>query len=1104
MYLQRTTKDPNIMRYTRIAKNTVLFCATLLINILPAFAASTEDAHPATSLGFREIGPAYPSGRISEFAVHPKSSAHWIVATSSGGLWETRNAGTSWASLFDQQPSYAIGAIALDPADPLTLWVGTGENNAQRSVAAGDGVYRSRDGGRSWSQLGLEKSAHIGRIWVNPSDGDHVLVAAQGPLWSSGGERGLYRTLDAGDSWERILHIDDDTGVNDMMIDPRDPDVIVAASYQRRRHVWTMINGGPGSAIHRSDDGGASWTRVSSGLPKGLMGRIGLAEAPSVPGRLYAIIEAADDERGVYRSDDFGQNWTKQSDYSPSAPFYYNEIFVDPENADRVYAVDTFTQVSEDGGKSFSRLGNSDRARHVDDHALWIDPADTQHLLIGGDGGIYESWDRGKTWRHIENLPIVQFYRIQPDNAWPFYNVCGGTQDNNSLCGPSRTTTVHGITNNDWWVVLGGDGYEAKIDPEDPNIVYTQYQYGGLARYDRRTQQRVYIAPVAPEGEDAYKFNWNTPLLISPHNRKRLYYASERLFRSDDRGDSWTVVSPDLSRQIDRNQLEVMGQLWSDNAIALHDSTSHYGSIIGLHESSLQEGLIYVGTDDGLIQVTDDGGENWRSVKSFPGVPDMSLVEDVHASAHDVDTAYAVIDNHKRGDFRPYVLKTTNRGSSWRLISSDLPESGTAHTITEDPVDPDVLFVGTEAGVFTTVDGGAHWQQLKSGLPPIAVRDLEIQAREHDLVVGTFGRGIYVLDDYSPLRTQAPTLEAAEATLFPIRDALRYIPGDKWGGGTKGNHGDSWWQADNPPFGALITYYLRDGYQKARERRRDAELTQMRDGEDTPFPDWDTLRQEDTEEDPRLVVTVRDAEGRQVRRFNAPADKGLHRVSWDLRYRPIGQSRLEAPPPADENARLTSGPLVAPGEYTVELHARVGGELRAIATPQTVVVEALVQSPEVSDEPAAVLAFQQRTAKLVEAVEAAGEVLDDLDAELKLLDAAFRDAPDAPESLRQELRQLGDQHAALALRLHGDRTRTSRNATAPRSIESRARRIIFMGWRSEAPIGGQQREQYAVAERQLRALLPELEALSGEVSVLRNQASQVAAPWTPGRLPILD
>jgi photosystem II stability/assembly factor-like uncharacterized protein len=826
------------------------------------------------------------------------------------------------------------------------------------------------------------------------------------------------------------------------------------------------------------------------------MGRIGLAAAPSQPNRLYAIIEANEQERGIYLSEDFGQSWLKQSDAAPTAPFYYNEIVVDPLDADRLYMLDTWTQVSEDAGVSFERLSND--GRHVDDHALWIDPDDTAHMLIGGDGGIYESWDRGATWRHFENLPLVQFYRIQPDNAWPFYNVCGGTQDNNSLCGPSRTTTVHGITNSDWWVILGGDGYEAKIDPEDPNIVYTQYQYGGLARYDRRTQERVFIAPVAGEGEKAYKFNWNTPLLISPHDPKRLYYAAGQLFRSDDRGDSWRAVSPDLTRQLDRNTLPVMGRIWSDNAIAQHDGTSRYGSIIGLHESSLQEGLIYVGTDDGLLQVTEDGGENWRRVDSVPGVPAMSLIEDVHASAHDADVAYAVVDNHKRGDFTPYVLRTTDRGRSWQLISGDLPERGTVHTITEDPVDPDLLFVGTESGVFATRDGGMHWSQLASGLPTIAVRDLEVQARENDLIVATFGRGIYVLDDYAALRAAPKDLAAAEATLFPIRDALQYVPGDKWGGGRNSHHGDDWWQADNPPFGALVTYYLRDGYETRASSRRSEEIEAEKAGRDTPYPDWETLRAEDDEEPPTVVLSVRDAAGTLVRRLTVPETRGLHRVAWDLRHRhPI--------PVDEEDDDARDGPprglLAVPGRYTAELHARVDGELKQIAAPREFHVSALQQSDESTDDRAALLAFQQRTARLLDAVYAAGERLRGLARELDLLDRALRDTPAADEAMRVELRGLQARHGELLRRLEGDLSLRSRNASAPLSISQRARRVKQMSWGSQAAPGGQQREQQAIAERQFDTLLSDLRKLLADAQALGERSTALGAPWSPGRLP---
>ena len=570
------------------------------------------------------------SGRISDFAVNPTKTNEFYVATASGNLWKTSNNMTTWQPLFEKQGAYALGVIEMAPSNPSILWVGTGENNSQRSVAYGDGVYKSLDAGKSWTNMGLKQSGHISQIWIDPTDADHVLVASQGPLWNNGGDRGLYETFDGGATWKRILEINQYTGVNEFVVNPENPKHIVATSYQRRRHVWTLINGGPGSGVHKTTDGGKTWKKITSGLPSDHMGRIGIAMAPSAPNTLYTIIESNDKDKGVYRSMDFGQTWKKRSGHMTSSPQYYNELIVDPVDPQRVYSIDTFTKMSEDGGKTFKPLSNE--YRHVDDHALWIDPDNTEHLIIGGDGGVYESWDRGQTWRHAQNLPLGQFYRIQPDNAEPFYNVCGGTQDNNSLCAPSRTDVIHGITNADWNIVIGGDGYKPQIDPNDPNIIYAQYQYGGLARYDRRTRERVSITPHPKAGENAFKWNWNSPLVLSAHSPTRLYYAAEKVFQSDDRGETWKVISPDLTRKIDRNKLKVMDRVWSVDTIAKNASTSMYGSIIALHESSLKSGLIYVGTDDGLISVSEDGGQNWKTEDKFKGVPNMSLVEDIITS----------------------------------------------------------------------------------------------------------------------------------------------------------------------------------------------------------------------------------------------------------------------------------------------------------------------------------------------------------------------------------------------------------------------------------------------------------------------------------------
>jgi len=1073
-------------------------CASVLFFLSgQAVSAADDEGHPLASIPLRSIGPALTSGRVSDFAFVPGQWQAHYVAMASGNLWKTGNNGVTWEPVFDNEGAYAIGVVELDPSDPNTVWVGTGENNSQRSVGYGDGVYLSRDGGASWRNMGLKDSGHISMIRVHPGDSDTVWVAAQGPLWNSGGDRGLYKTTDGGESWNRLLHVDDDTGVNEFVIHPADPDVIVASSYQRRRHVWTLINGGPGSGIHKSNDGGKTWRKISKGVPEGDLGRIGLVMAPSQPNLLYAIIEADDKGKGVYRSTDFGESWEKRSDHMTTSPQYYNELVVDPNDPDVVYSLDTFTHRSEDGGKTWSRL--SLNARHVDDHALWIDPDNSAHLYIGGDGGAYESWDRGETWRHVTNLPAVQFYRATPDNDFPFYNVCGGTQDNSSLCGPSRSTYTDGISNADWWFVQFGDGYKAQIDPTDPNVIYAQYQYGGLARYDKVTGERLAITPQPGPDENDYKWNWNTPLIISPHDNERLYYGAEKLFRSDDRGESWVAVSGDLTRQLDRNALQVMGRVWSVDAIAKNDSTSMYGSMIALDESPLVEGLIYVGTDDGLIHVTGDGGENWTRTESFRGVPDMSLVEDIIASRHDADVAYAVIDNHKRGDYKPYVLKTENRGRNWKLISADLPARGSAHTIAEDHVDPNLLFVGTEFGLFFSNDGGGSWHELTT-LPTIAVRDLEIQRRESDLVVGTFGRGIYILDDYSPLRSGGPDLAAGPA-LFAPRDAWLFNPDPRRGWGDKGDFGTQRYVAENPPYGAVLAYYLPEELQTLEEQRRKEETRKQKAGEDTPYPSWERLRREDREEAPSVILTVRDSAGEVVRRLDGPADKGFHRVAWDL--------RLPAPDPVDlgsdgERAPWEDepvGPMVLPGRYSVTLSKRVEGRYEDIAGPQSVVVKPLFSGGLVTEDRAGLLDFQRKTAELQRAVLGADRAAGEIEERIAHLIAAVTATPGAAEAQAGALRALRARMQDLRVRLNGDRTVTSRNEPAPLAIRGRVARIVNGSWGSQSEAGGTFRDSYAIAAQQFPAVLDELRSVARELEALEQALEEEGAPWTPSRIP---
>ncbi len=1065
-----------------------------------SFAADDESSHPFEGLNLRHIGPAITSGRISDFAFHPERKHEYFVATASGNLWKTDNNGLTWSPVFDGEESYAIGVVELDPNDPLVVWVGTGENNAQRSVAFGDGVYKSVDGGKSWKNVGLKDSGHISQIWIDPDDSDTVLVAAQGPLWSSGGDRGLYKTTNGGETWEAILTVDEHTGINEFVVDPRDSNTIVASSYQRRRHVWVLINGGPGSAVHKTTDGGETWNKIETGLPsKDHMGRIGLAGAPSNPDMIYAIIEASDDERGIYRSTDFGDTWEKRSDHMTTSPQYYNELVIDPKDENRLYSLDTFTHISEDGGESWSQLGIE--WRHVDDHALWIDPDFTAHLIIGGDGGIYESFDRGNTWRHVRNLSITQFYRIQPDDDAPFYNVCGGTQDNNSLCAPSRTTVIHGITNSDWTMILSGDGYKPQIDPENPDIIYTQYQYGGLARYDRRTQERVFIAPHPGSRENQYKWNWNTPLLISPHDNERLYYAAEKLFRSDDRGNTWQAISSDLTRGLDRNQLEVMGRVWSVDTIAKNDSTSMYGAAIGLSESPLVEGLIYVGTDDGVMSVTEDGGANWRRTTRFRGVPDTSLIEDVVASVHDADVAYAVIDNHKRGDHKPYVLKSSDRGRSWSLISGNLPERGSAHTIAEDHVDPNLLFVGTEFGLFFTQDGGDNWHRLKGNFPTISVRDIEIQRRETDLVVGTFGRGIYILDDYSPLRTGASSLSGSDGRLFGVKDTWLYVEGDLWDGREKGSMGAEYFTAPNPPFGAVFTYYLDKDLQTRQQVRREAEQKIEEEGGDTPYPSWEDLRAEDREEDPSIILIVKDAGGNIVRQVKGESSKGLHRSAWDLRWPATDPVNLSPPETLPYWQSPPRGPLAAAGDYSVTLAKRQDGELVELAGPESFTVRPLMLSPEISNDPASVTAFQRKAGELYRGVQGASRKAAEMNDRIAHLKVAISDTPRATEADAQALRAIEARLAEILVSLEGDASVASRNEPVPWSTGQRASIVYQWLLESRAPVPEMYEVSYRIAAEQFGAIVADLNGLNRDLEALEDRLESRGAPWTPGRSP---
>ncbi|MEZ5354210.1 MAG: glycosyl hydrolase [Bryobacteraceae bacterium] len=1071
-----------------------------LVLLLAATAATAQDADRAPSaktfneLRFRPLGPALASGRVTSFAVHPGNPALFFAGVASGGVWKTTNAGTTWTPVFDKEGSYSIGTVVLDPKDPNVVWVGAGENNSQRSVGYGDGVYRSADGGRTWRNLGLKASAHIGRIVIDPRDSNVVYVAAQGPLWSAGGDRGLYKTTDGGANWTRILEIDENTGVTDIALDPSNPDVILAASWQRRRHVWTLINGGPGSALHKSTDAGKTWRKLATGLPTEQLGRIGLAFSPARPGLVYARVEAANSAGGVFRSLDAGESWEKRNGFDELA-MYYGQIIADPRDPDRIFVMATNARISEDGGKTLRVLG--DRNRHVDTHTVWVDPANTAHLITGCDGGIYESWDRGAIWQFKANLPVTQFYRVAVDNDTPFYNVCGGTQDNQTLCGPSRTRSINGIVNGDWFVATGGDGFHVRIDPADPNVIYAESQYGGLVRYDKRTGERIAISPIEAPGEAPLRWNWDSPLVLSPHDHRRIYFAANRVYRSGDRGDSWRAVSPDLTRALDRNQLPVMGRVWEPDAVAKNASTSLYSNITALSESPRKEGLLYAGTDDGRIQVTADGGATaWKAIDSVPGVPERTYVAQIAASLHQDDIVYAAFDNHKNGDFKPYLFRGRDRGAAWEPIQGDLPVNGPVLAFAEDPVNPSLLFAGTEFGVFFTIDAGAHWTRLQGGLPTIPVRDIAIQPREKDLVIATFGRGFFVLDDYSALRTATPETLARDAVLFPLRDALAYVPTRPLGRGDKGWQGESYYTAPNPPAGVPVTYYLKETIQTARERRRAAEKEAAKKGEPIPYPTLDQLTREAREEAPAILFDVADASGKVVRRLTGPVTAGLHRIHWDLRA-PVAVMPAPAGADDDDDGPPPSGPLVRPGRYTISMAKRIDGVVSALGESQSFNVTGESSTLEQS------AAFQERLAQLTRAM---ASTMDTVRATRTKLDAIRRavDHSAAPASLRTRAGALAERLRAISLVLEGDPEIRRRQENQPPSLSDRLGYIRFALANTTQPPTATHRENEGIVRAELEKQIATLRRLTEtDLKKLEQDLESAGVAPTPGRLPQL-
>ena len=1043
----------------------------------------TTESTPTVSLeafNLRNVGPAFLSGRIADIKTHPENESVWYVATGSSGVWKTVNAGTTWTPIFDDQPSYSSGCITLDPSNPDVVWVGTGENVGGRHVAFGDGIYRSDNGGTTWKNMGLKKSEHISEIIVHPDNSDVVWVAAQGPLWTSGGERGLYKTTNGGTSWKRVLGNDQWTGVTDIMIDPRNPQILYAATWDRHRTVAALMGGGPGTALYRSDDGGENWTKLTEGLPESNMGKIGITISPQNPDVVYAAIELDRKSGAVYRSSNRGASWTKMSDTvsGGTGPHYYQELYASPHEFDRLYLMNVRVLTSGDGGKTFVQL--KERDKHSDNHAIVFKKDDPNYIMLGTDAGIYETFDNAETWRYIKNLPLTQFYKVAVNNAEPFYHIFGGTQDNGSAGGPSATDEREGIANKHWYKTLFADGHQSATDPVYNDIIYAETQQGGLYRIDLTTGEQVSVQPKAGLGEPHERFNWDAPILVSPHNPKRLYFASYRVWKSESRGDDWEPISGDLTRNEDRLTLPIMGrkQSW-DNAWDV-GAMSNYNTITSLAESPVQEGLLYAGTDDGFIQVSENGGESWRKIPvTALGLASRTFVNDIKADLFDANTVYVALDNHKEGDFNPYLFKSTDKGQSWQSISGNIPDRTLVWRMVQDPIKKNLLFAATEFGIYTSLNGGTSWQKL-GGAPTISFRDLTIQKRENDLVAASFGRGFFVLDDYSALREFTEDNLSQKGKLFTPRTAKWFVPRSNIG-----NTGADYYFAKNPTYGAVFTYHLADEYQTAKEVRKEKETSLNKNKADIPFPGWDALDAERQEKEAQVVLSIQDSQGNVINKISQKASQGSHRMAWNFsHFNPYSIS--------DSPSRYRGGgALVKPGTYQASLSLVQNGEVTPLDGPIPFEVKALREGVLKGVSHEEYNAYLTEITQVYKSISAVRDVLSESGKMHKAMVTALAQAKILPGTLEPKLEALKLDLTRINQSISGSPSRREVGERNPAGIQSFLSNAM-VGLRNSYGPTPLHRKSLKIAKELLIQLRAEVKSIS-EVRIPEIEAALKAA-----------